>query len=140
MEGAVGSTYTLYSNGYTKAYSNAAAAQTTGSIWSGGDWILDPISPSGPVQMQINGSSVNHGSADYIYTRNDPNSRKHSVIEMAFDSGIFSGGTIYGMYWLPSCGNDELKIEKNYTVPEPAPLALLGIGLLGLGLSRYRRR
>lgn len=140
QEGAAGSTYTTYSNGYTQAHNNADPLQTTGSIWSNTDWILDPINPKGPVQMEINNGSTNHGTADFIYTRNDPNTTQHSVIEMSFSTDIFKGSTIYGMYWLPSCGNDELKIVQDYTVSEPTPLIMLGIGLLGMGLTRLRRK
>ncbi len=142
-EGDAGSTYNLNSNGYTNTSNPLLAtnaAQVAGSIWSGTDWINDAVTNTVPLQMKINSSSINHGLADYIYTRNDPNSAQHSVIEMSFNTSIFNGATIYGMYWLPSCGNDELKIEQHYSVPEPAPLALLGIGLLGLGLTRVRRR
>jgi len=131
-EGAVGSTYNLYSNGVTQSYSNAAAAQTAGSIWHDETWILDPISPKGPVQLQIDGQSQYVGMADYIYTGNTVTTQ-HSIIEFAIDLSVFEGEDIYSLHWRPSCGNDEMNVTLNIStkVPEPGTLALLMVGLLG---------
>lgn len=41
-----------------------------------------------------------------------------------------------GLHWTMSCGNDV--IETN--VPEPGSIALLGLGLLGLGLARKKSK
>ncbi|MBB3167197.1 PEP-CTERM sorting domain-containing protein [Simiduia aestuariiviva] len=41
-------------------------------------------------------------------------------------------------HWTMSCGNDYLDAHADVYVPEPAPFALLGLGLLGLGFMRRR--
>ena len=38
------------------------------------------------------------------------------------------------LHWGMTCGNDT--IEGQYTVPEPAILGLLAMGLIGIGISK----
>lgn len=148
-EGAEGSTYILDDNGYTKKYKKAADAQVAGSVWTNVDWILDPFG-SLYVQFKINGNSQHTGDADYIYTR-DSLTRQHSIIELALDTSVFGDNTIYGVFWAPSCDNDQLWVGIDplsthqqqapiKQVPEPGEIALFGVGLSALGMLRRRRR
>lgn len=144
-EGATGSTYTLNGSGWTTGHADAAAAQTAGSVWLGADWIDDPIAPATPVQMEVNGSSTQVGTADYVYTRNSVTSQ-HAIIEMALDiSGLLDedGETNIGIHWSPSCGNDVVQAfftASSETIPEPGSAL---VWLAGFGVAagvRYRRK
>lgn len=134
--GATGSTYTLNHDGDTRSHSNAAAAQTAGTIWTNATWLNDPIAPYGPVQMTINGSSTQAGVANYVYTRNSVTSQ-HSIIELAFDASILGKNSTASFHWRPCCGNDELDVvTANLPVPEPVTMVLLLAG----GLMFRKRR
>lgn len=52
------------------------------------------------------------------------------------------GSTLLNMdaHWTMSCGNDVIEAHADVDVPEPAPFALLGLGLLGLAFARKQAR
>jgi len=132
-EGAIGSTYTLESNGETKDHLDADPLQAAGSIWGDVNWM---VVGAKPVQSEISGSSALIGTADYVYTRNDVTTQ-HAIIELAFNVGLLGGTLIDTVEWRPACSNDELIVPVNI-VPEPATLVCLAIGGLFL-LPRKRR-
>ena len=46
-------------------------------------------------------------------------------------------GNNIALHWDMTCGNDT--IEGQYTVPEPAIIGLLALGLIGIGVSRRKK-
>lgn len=137
-EGDAGATYTLNGSGYTTAHA-VPAGQVAGSIWRNPAWILDPIAPQTPAQIQ-GGTYV--GLADYVYTRNTV-TQQHSIIELSIDAGLFGGISSIEVEWGPSCGNDVLAglaavSIPNEELPAPGALSLLGAAFAGMAIRRRR--
>ena len=74
-----------------------------------------------------------------------------AINELALNTTMFGDNTNYGMFWAPSCDNDELWVgiaplstrEQQVRIeqePEPTEIALIGQGLSALGVLRRRRR
>ena len=51
------------------------------------------------------------------------------------DTGLANSSNL-ALHWGMTCGNDT--IEGEYSVPEPAILGLLTLGLIGIGISKRK--
>lgn len=94
----------------------------------------------------INGSGpLGLGSLAYNNTYYGDNaSGNHWVIEgsVAIEDFPFAwtSNTPFTMHWTQTCGNDFIDLyARTAPVPEPATMALFGLGALGLGWVRKRR-
>ena len=112
----------------------------TGITWDNGLWgpVSDPTSI-------ISGSLVAGSSQQLAYSTtpftgygNDA-SAEHYAIEATVSLDHFSEwGQDFTLHWTMNCGNDALDLPVS--VPEPSTIALLGLGLIGIGAARKLKR
>lgn len=114
--------------------------------WSN-DWLNSPY----PEYKAANPTSMHGGNwlvhASLVYTeapvigwgqyRDD----HHYIIEGSVPISAFSEfwGKSFTVHWTMDCGNDAIMVDPPSPAPEPATIALIGLGLAGIRFSLRRR-
>jgi hypothetical protein len=129
------------------------ASETTTS-WKVGQILKGATFASGVLgteATQITGGT-GHGAVEQLIETGTTVSNQHQVFEMVIDLKDLLGitddndlaGNSLSFEWGPGCGNDLIASiltsgQGDIRTPEPAGLALFGLGMLGLGFVRRRK-
>jgi hypothetical protein len=95
---------------------------------------LTPIAQDGDAGFDYETQSYDYGLR---YGANEDGTWFYS---WTFDWTLMGAGSLQNMvlHWTTECGNDLIETEP--VIPEPATVAMIGLGLASVGLFRSRRR
>jgi hypothetical protein len=129
--------------------STGSAPYAEDTFNSGEGWNL-VVSQSGKV-CALNYDTITYSNASGIYRANQAwtggygaelgsatVNRNASGMEFILPLSVLSGSQNIGLHWNMKCANDVF--EGAAPVPIPPSALLMGTGLLGIGLLRFRRR
>jgi hypothetical protein len=124
-------------------YGIQTTGEGTGSLYSVNTWKHGLWNLTDPTEMDSVGQVMGTGSLVYNNTFYGTSAKgSHYVIEGYIPLDSFGDDWGYGkqftMSWTQTCGNDVIRLNVTPT-PEPATMALFGIGLAGLGALRRRQ-
>lgn len=103
----------------------------------------DPVHPTSLKSGNLLGLAellyTTSGASGYGAWSND----LHYFYELALPRALLSAGgwegESFNVHWTQNCANDAIIVDPPANVPEPATLALLPLGMLGLAALRYRK-
>lgn len=113
--------------------------------WGAGLW---GAANEGPTSI-LNGDLLGFANVAYsttgIFNMGLYTADKHFVYEARIPTALFGaywGADSFAVQWTMNCANDSLQLNalRPETVPEPGTLALLPVGLIGIGWLRRRVR
>ena len=68
---------------------------------------------------------------------------RHYFYEMSIDTSLLTDagwdGKAFNIHWTENCANDSILVDPPADIPEPATLALIGLGLFGL-IRRHNKK
>lgn len=129
--------------------STGPAPYSTDTFNSGEGWNL-VVSQSGKVYA-LNYGTITYSNSSGIYRTDQAWTGGYGAklanatvnlnatgMEFIFPLSVLGGSQNIGLHWNPKCANDVL--EGAAPVPIPPSVLLLGSGLVGIGLLRFRRK
>lgn len=119
-----------FGTGLNWAPDGAFVFNTAGNCFAGGGVTCIEQADTQNLNLSI-GTSTNNTTSDSSY---DPN------VAGLTNYGIFASGLTAGNWTLTLKGQTSTNLTRTAAVPEPGMLALLGIGMAGLGFMTRRRK